>query len=59
MPWASILIDHSEMLSDFNVIKGFLNLVVAQQYWKDFLESDLAAQNYGIQNHGRRISPGS
>jgi len=43
----SYLVANSSLLSDFNVIKGFLNLVVSQQYWKDFLVSDLQAPGYG------------
>ena len=41
------LLEKSELLSDFNVIKGFLNLVVAQKYWKDFLDSDLQSNTFG------------
>ena len=41
------LLEKSELLSDFNVIKGFLNLVVAQMYWKDFLDSDLQSNTFG------------
>jgi len=41
------LLGKSELLSDFNVIKGFLNLVVAQKYWKDFLDSDLQSNTFG------------
>jgi len=40
-------VDHSEMLSGFNVIKGFLNLVVSQQYWISFISSDLCSAQYG------------
>jgi len=41
------LIKNSELLSDFNVIKGFLNLVVAQQYWKGFLDGNLRSDSFG------------
>jgi len=41
-------VEHSEMLSGFNVIKGFLNLVVSQQYWISFLTGDLRSPHYGI-----------
>jgi len=41
------MVEHSDMLCDFNVIKGFLNLVVAQQYWKDFLDDDLQSPSFG------------
>ena len=43
----SYLVEHSELLSEFNVIKGFLNLVVAQQYWKEFLLGPLCTPGYG------------
>jgi len=42
------LIDHSETISEFNVIKGFLNLVISQRYWKEFLDGDLRSSRYGI-----------
>ncbi|MEN8227219.1 MAG: arginine--tRNA ligase [Bacteroidota bacterium] len=42
------MIDHSEMLSGYNVIKGFLNMVVAQQYWRELLDGDLRAPHYGF-----------
>jgi arginyl-tRNA synthetase len=41
------LLEHSDLLSDFNVIKGFLNLLVSQKYWKDFLDGDLRAVSFG------------
>ena len=37
----------SDLIEEFNVIKGFLNLVVAQQYWKDLLEGPLHLPEYG------------
>jgi len=42
----------SDLIEAFNVIKGFLNLVVSQQYWKDLLDGPLRSQAYG------RIIPG-
>lgn len=49
----SYLVKKSALLSGFNVIKGFLNLEVAQEYWKDFLDGDLRAENYGILRAGQ------
>jgi arginyl-tRNA synthetase len=43
------LSENSDLLSGFNVIKGFLNLEVAQQYWKDFLDVALRSEKFGIQ----------
>ncbi len=42
------LIEQSGVLSGYNIIKGFLNLVVSQQYWKDFLNSELLDSLYGF-----------
>lgn len=42
------LIDHSDMVAGYNIIKGFLNLVVSQQYWKDFLKTELRDSKYGF-----------
>ncbi|MCD4711544.1 MAG: arginine--tRNA ligase, partial [Bacteroidales bacterium] len=42
----------SDLIEDFNVIKGFLNLLVSQQYWKELLDDTLRSPDYG------RIMPG-
>ncbi len=41
------IIGKSELISDYNVIKGFLNLVVDQKYWKQLLELELSSDSYG------------
>ena len=41
------MVEHSEVLSGYNVIKGFLNLVVAPLYWRRLMESELSGQGYG------------
>lgn len=38
---------HSEMISGFNVIKGFLNLVVSHSSWRSLLEGQLREPDYG------------
>jgi arginyl-tRNA synthetase len=43
----SYLTEQSELISGYNVVKGFLNLVVAQKYWKQLLDKDLSAPGYG------------
>jgi arginyl-tRNA synthetase len=43
----SHLLEKAGWLSDFNVIKGFLNLRISQQYWKDVLEGPLQSPDYG------------
>jgi len=37
-----------EEVTGFNVIKGFLNLVIGNAYWLDFLKKAAAEQNYGF-----------
>jgi arginyl-tRNA synthetase len=34
-------------VTDYNVIKGFLNLVIADEYWRNFLLTDGIADDYG------------
>ncbi len=43
-----LMVEHSEMLSGYNVIKGFLNLTVSHQYWINFLNTDLRDNQYGF-----------
>lgn len=39
--------EKSDYIADFNVIKGFLNLVVVDTYWIDFLESIYNNPSFG------------
>ncbi len=41
------ILEQSEMISGFNVIKGFLNLVVAHAYWRSVLQDQLGKSAYG------------
>ena len=52
------IIGKSELISDYNVIKGFLNLVVDQKYWKQVLELELSSESYG-ENRSSRFCPQS
>ena len=36
------------VIEDFNVIKGFLNLVIANDYWLSFLSDLIATSNFGF-----------
>jgi len=49
----SYLLEHTELLSEFNVVKGFLNLVVAPDYWGDFLMGNLRSEHYGFVDAGK------
>jgi arginyl-tRNA synthetase len=41
------LVNHSGLVTRFNVVKGFLNLVVADQVWANVFQSIYADQNFG------------
>jgi len=41
------LVEQSDLLANYNVIKGFLNLVVDQSYWKALLKGGLRSSDYG------------
>ncbi len=42
------LVENIKEISKFNVVKGFLNLSVADSYWISVLESIVPNKNYGI-----------
>ena len=35
-------------IEDFNIIKGFLNLVIRKDYWINYLKSNLADKDFGL-----------
>lgn len=41
-------LEHVDEISAFNVVKGFLNLVVADSYWLDFYSKARGKANYGM-----------
>ena len=43
----------SGFIEKSNVIKGFLNLVVSQRYWKELLDNELCSGTYGILTPGK------
>ncbi len=45
------LLEQVEEVASFNVIKGFLNLVVAQNYWVNFLTQNYNTTNFGFATH--------
>lgn len=42
------LIRNIQIIKSFNVIKGFLNLVIANEYWLKILDSAFKDEDYGI-----------
>jgi arginyl-tRNA synthetase len=44
----SYIVDHNnDLISAFNVIKGFLNLTISSVYWTDFLHQEFKNENFG------------
>ena len=41
--------ENVDLVEDFNVVKGFLNLVIAQNYFVDAFQEIYPIENYGIQ----------
>lgn len=41
--------EHIDLVEDFNVVKGFLNLVISQNYFVDAFQQIYTTDNYGIQ----------
>lgn len=44
----SMVADHPELFSGFNVIKGFLNLSIANAYWLGFLQTVQGQDKFGL-----------
>jgi len=44
----SYLLNNSAFISDFNVIKGFLNLSISNSFWVDFLNQNFNKNDFGI-----------
>ena len=47
---------HQTIFHSYNVIKGFLNLTICNDYWINFLQTNFLAVNYGIKpSTGTRV----
>jgi arginyl-tRNA synthetase len=44
---AQLVAAHPELFSAFNVIKGFLNLTIAETYWLQFLDENAGKNDFG------------
>ncbi|MBS1488337.1 MAG: arginine--tRNA ligase [Bacteroidetes bacterium] len=50
------LVAHSGIVSRFNVVKGFLNLVIADKVWAEVFQSIYADKNFGaLPSNGREL----
>jgi arginyl-tRNA synthetase len=43
---------HLSEVDDFNVIKGFLNIIISRSYWLSFLQNITKNKNYGVTSTG-------
>jgi len=52
----AFLVEHVNEIASYNVIKGFLNLEINDQFWKSFLEEVSTIENYGSQaSNGKKV----
>ena len=51
-----LLQNNTHLFSSYNVIKGFLNLVIANKYWIEFLEQNYNNTSFGLKEKtGRKV----
>ncbi|HYK45150.1 MAG TPA: arginine--tRNA ligase [Parafilimonas sp.] len=51
-----LILRHPEVFQSYNVIKGFLNLVVSDNYWTNFLQKNLSNVDFGkLQGPSKKI----
>jgi arginyl-tRNA synthetase len=52
----NLIKNNRDLLKGFNVIKGFLNLTITDDYWTGFLQSNFSDDHYGSQSpNGRKV----
>ena len=51
---AKLIADHPDLFSKFNLIKGFLNLSVNDEYWLKFIRRQYQNQHYGLRPTSKR-----
>jgi arginyl-tRNA synthetase len=48
--------NNSELFTGFNVIKGFLNLTIADSYWTNFLQTNFSNSSFGNKlSNGKKV----
>lgn len=51
-----LTVQHPTIFSSYNVIKGFLNLTITDEYWTNFLRTNFLASQFGIKpSNGIRV----
>jgi arginyl-tRNA synthetase len=48
---SQLVSQHPHLFQSFNIIKGFLNLEIPDTYWQQFVTSQYAQSDFGIQNN--------
>lgn len=51
---AALVKNNPELFTAFNVIKGFLNLTIADSYWQNLLHLNYASKDFGLQKAGNK-----
>ena len=50
------LVEHVEEVTAFNVVKGFLNLSIADSYWLNLFNTELLSDDFGkIKSNGQKV----
>ncbi|MEI6765786.1 MAG: arginine--tRNA ligase [Bacteroidota bacterium] len=44
---------HMAEVKSFGVVKGFLNILLKEQYWLDYLSEEITKENFGIDTTGK------
>ena len=52
---AQLVANYPAMVTAYNVIKGFLNLTISDEYWTNFLHANFSAEKFGF----RQVAPAS
>ena len=51
-----LLINHPDLFKSYNVIKGFLNLTISDDYWINFLQSNFSEPKFGYKSsNGQKV----
>lgn len=53
---AALTREHTELFTSYNLIKGFLNLTISNEYWLQFLSDNFQNPNFGTQpKQGKKV----
>lgn len=51
------LVSHLDLIEQFNIVKGFLNLEISDKYWHDFLNAVNRTKNFGFTEKQANSNP--